>query len=82
MCRKLAPAAGRQRGIVKWYSRGKGYGFISLAEGPDVFLHKSGLRPEQVPCVGQLVEFSVTHGPRGVQASDVEILRVDSDVTC
>ncbi len=82
MCRKLAPAAGRQRGIVKWYSRGKGYGFISPAQGADVFLHKSGLRPEQTPCAGQLVEFSITHGPRGVQASDVEILHTDSDVTC
>jgi CspA family cold shock protein len=82
MCHRLAPAAGRQRGIVKWYSRGKGYGFISPIEGPDVFLHKSGLRPDQAPCVGQLVEFSITHGPRGIQASDVAILLMDSDATC
>ena len=82
MCRKLAPAPGRLRGIVKWYSRGKGYGFITPAQGAEVFLHKSGLRGEQVPCAGQLVEYAITNGPRGVQASDVEILRVDSEVTC
>lgn len=82
MCRKLAPASGRLRGIVKWYSRGKGYGFITPAQGADVFLHKSGVLGGQVPCAGQLVEYAVTNGPRGVQASDVEILRIDSEVTC
>lgn len=82
MCRKLAPASGRLRGIVKWYSRGKGYGFITPAQGADVFLHKSGVLGGQAPCAGQLVEYAVTNGPRGVQASDVEILRIDSEVTC
>ncbi len=82
MCRKLAPAPGRQRGIIKWYSRGKGYGFISPAQGPDVFLHKSCLRPEHVPCAGQLVEYAISYGPRGIQASDVEILPTDSGATC
>lgn len=82
MCCKLAPASGRLRGIVKWYSRGKGYGFITPAQGADVFLHKSGVLGGQAPCAGQLVEYAVTNGPRGVQASDVEILRIDSEVTC
>lgn len=82
VCRKLAPASGRLRGIVKWYSRGKSYGFITPAQGADVFLHKSGLRGEQVPCAGQLVEYAVTSSPRGVQACDVEILRIDSEVAC
>lgn len=82
MCHKLAPAAGRLRGIVKWYSRGKGYGFITPAHGADVFLHKSGLRSGQVPCAGQLVEYAVTNGPRGVQATDVEILHIDLELAC
>jgi CspA family cold shock protein len=74
MCERIAPAAGRKRGIVKWYSRGKGYGFITGVDGADVFLHKSGLREEQAPRAGQLVEFAVEHGPRGAQAVEVEAL--------
>jgi CspA family cold shock protein len=74
MCERIAPAPGRKRGIVKWYSRGKGYGFITGADGSDVFLHKTGLREEQAPRAGQLVEFAIGHGPRGAQAVDVEAL--------
>ncbi len=75
MCRRLAPQGGRQRGVVKWYSRGKGYGFITPAEGAEVFVHKSGLRGEQLSLrAGQLVEFSLTRGPRGAQADDIEVL--------
>ena len=62
MCRRIAPAAGRQRGIVKWYSRGKGYGFITTVQGADVFLHKSALAEGQSPCAGQLVEFALSEG--------------------
>lgn len=82
MCRKLAPASGRLRGIVKWYSRGKGYGFVTPVQGADVFLHKSGLRGGQIPCAGQLVEYAVGSGPRGIQATDVEILRIESEAIC
>ena len=74
MCERIAPGPGRRRGIVKWYSRGKGYGFITAIDGADVFLHKSGLRDEQAPRAGQLVEFAVGHGPRGAQAMQVEVL--------
>jgi CspA family cold shock protein len=74
MCRRLAPTVGRRRGIVKWYSRGKGYGFITTSQDGDVFLHKSGVVSGQVPCAGQLVEFDLTHGPHGVQAANLEIL--------
>ena len=76
MC--LAPPAGRQRGIVKWYSRAKGYGFITTVQGADVFFHKSGLQEGQSPCAEQLVEFSLTQGPRGVQAEGIEFLADES----
>ena len=77
-CRKLAPSSGRQRGLVKWYSRGKGYGFITPAAGPDVFVHKSGLGAATDSLrAGQLVEFAVTQGARGVQAERVVVLEVD-----
>ncbi len=76
MCRRLAPAVGRQRGLVKWFSRAKGYGFITPITGPEVFLHKSGLAAadQALPSAGQLVEFSLGHGSRGAQAEDVVIL--------
>ncbi len=75
MCQRLAPGPGRQRGLVKWFSRARGYGFITSTQGAEVFLHKSGLAPDQ-PCprVGQLVEFALSHGARGVQAEDSVIL--------
>lgn len=75
MCRRIAPAAGRQRGIVKWYSRAKGYGFITTARGADVFMHKSMLPEGKSPRAGQLVEFALAEGPRGVQAEAIEILQ-------
>lgn len=77
-CRRLAPAPGRQRGVVKWYSRGKGYGFITPAQGADVFVHKSGLVGESAALrVGQLVEFSVSHAARGAQAEQVVTLELE-----
>jgi CspA family cold shock protein len=77
-CRRLAPAPGRQRGVVKWYSRGKGYGFITPAQGADVFVHKSGLAGEPAALrVGQLVEFSVSHAARGAQAEQVVVLETE-----
>lgn len=75
MCQKLTPAPGRERGIVKWYSRAKGYGFITRAAGAEVFFHKSGLeRVEDAPTAGQLVEFALGRGPRGEQAEQVTLL--------
>ncbi len=74
-CRRLAPPPGRQRGVVKWYSRGKGYGFITPLAGADVFVHKSGLAGGVASLrAGQLVEFSVSHTPRGAQAEQVVVL--------
>jgi cold shock CspA family protein len=77
-CRKLAPAPGHQRGLVKWYSRGKGYGFITPAEGADVFVHKSVLgATTDALRAGQLVEFGISQGVRGMQAEQVVALEVD-----
>lgn len=83
-CRLLAPADGRQRGVVKWFSRAKGYGFITPVSGADIFVHKSALAAGQpLPCVGQLVEFSLGHGPRGAQAEALVMLdRTERDLAC
>lgn len=60
-------------GTVKWFNNQKGYGFISDAEGNDVFVHYSGLAMEGFKSLeeGQEVEFEVTEGAKGPQAINV-----------
>ena len=63
-------------GTVKWFSNEKGYGFISQADGEDVFVHFSAISSEGYKSLqeGQSVEFDVTDGPKGKQASNVRPL--------
>jgi cold shock protein len=60
-------------GTVKWFSNEKGYGFISQSDGEDVFVHFSAIQAEGYKSLqeGQAVEFDVTDGPKGKQASNV-----------
>jgi CspA family cold shock protein len=61
-------------GIVKWFSNSKGYGFISPDEGgEDVFAHFSAIEMEGYKSLneGQKVEFDITDGPKGLQASNI-----------
>ncbi len=65
--------AQRIRGVVSWFSAEKGYGFITPENGPDVFVHytaiqSSGYRKLEA---GDKVEFEITEGPKGKQASAV-----------
>ena len=66
----------RITGTVKWFSRTKGYGFITQPEGPDVFVHYSAIVGEGFRNLdeGQQVEFTVQQGPKGLQAEDVRPL--------
>lgn len=74
-CRVLTPAAGRERGLVKWYNARKGYGFISRAYGGELFIHRSALAPPQTGLQpDDLVEFEVELSPKGVQARHVVLL--------
>ncbi len=63
----------RITGIVKWFNRTKGYGFISREGGKDVFVHYSAIQGGGFRNLeeGQQVEFSVEEGPKGPQAVDV-----------
>ena len=62
-----------QQGIVKWFNAKKGYGFISDAEGNDVFVHFSAIVSDGFKTLeeGQAVEFDVVQGNRGEQAANV-----------
>lgn len=61
------------RGTVKWFNAEKGYGFISVEEGNDVFVHFSAIQGDGFKTLeeGQAVEFEITQGNRGPQASNV-----------
>lgn len=60
-------------GVVKWFSNQKGYGFITTDEGKDVFVHFSAIEGEGFKTLeeGQKVEFEITQGPKGEQATKV-----------
>ncbi len=61
------------KGTVKWFNSNKGYGFITPESGEDVFVHFSAIQSEGYKNLeeGQAVEFEVTNGPKGPQASNV-----------
>ncbi len=63
-------------GTVKWFSNEKGYGFISQSDGEDVFVHFSAIQTEGYKSLqeGQAVQFEVTDGPKGKQASNVRVV--------
>jgi CspA family cold shock protein len=63
----------KMTGTVKWFNNQKGYGFISDSEGNDVFVHYSGLVMDGFKSLeeGQAVEFEVTEGAKGPQATNV-----------
>ena len=66
----------RKEGTVKWFNSSKGFGFISQESGDDVFVHFQSIQSEGYKTLdeGQRVEFSVTEGQKGLQASDVKVI--------
>jgi cold shock protein len=76
----VRPGTGHERrvllvatGTVKWFNPDKGYGFITQENGPDVFVHFSAITGEGYRNLeeNQKVEFEVTQGDKGPQATNV-----------
>ena len=64
-------------GTVKWFNAEKGFGFISVEGGEDVFVHYSGLNMEGFKSLeeGAAVEFEITDGAKGPQAVNVTVVK-------
>ena len=64
-------------GTVKWFNDSKGFGFIKQDGGEDVFCHQSAIQSEGFRSLteGQVVEFEVNRGPKGLQAANVRVIR-------
>ena len=63
-------------GTVKWFSPEKGFGFLTQADGPDVFVHYSGITGDGYRNLeeGQAVEFDIVEGQKGPQAQNVRLV--------
>ena len=64
-----------EKGTVKWFNAAKGYGFIARAGGEDVFVHFKEITGDGYKNLneGDAVQFEVTTGPKGLQATNVSL---------
>ncbi|MCU0564778.1 MAG: cold-shock protein [Desulfobacterales bacterium] len=62
-------------GTVKWFNNDKGYGFIAQENGPDVFVHHSGINAAGFKSLkeGDKVTFDIQQGPKGPSAVNVTV---------
>lgn len=65
-----------QNGKVKWFSNEKGYGFLEIENGEDIFIHFTAIQGDGYKTLdeGQSVTFEVVEGNRGPQATNVKTL--------
>ncbi len=64
------------KGTVKWFNDSKGYGFIEQEEGPDIFVHHSGINATGFKSLkeGDSVTFDVEQGQKGLSAKNVTVV--------
>jgi len=69
-------SAERITGTVKWFSDQKGFGFLAVEGGKDVFVHHSAIEAQGFRTLteGQRVEFTVEQGPKGPSAANVRAI--------
>ena len=62
-----------ETGTVKWFNSSKGYGFITREQGDDVFVHYNAIQGDGYKSLdeGDQVQFEITQGPKGLQATNV-----------
>jgi CspA family cold shock protein len=74
--REYLQGADMTQGTVKWFNSEKGFGFISPTEGADVFVHFSEIEGNGYKSLdeNQQVEFEVSQGPKGPQATRVRAI--------
>ncbi len=67
----------RELGTVKWFNSSKGFGFLTMENGDDVFVHYRAIRGRgrRFLIEGQKVRFTVTEGEKGKQAENVSIVK-------
>jgi CspA family cold shock protein len=68
-------------GTVKWFHAPKGFGFITREDGePDLFVHFSAITMEGYKALkeNQRVSFEVVEGPKGLQATEVQVVTADA----
>jgi cold shock protein len=75
VCRSFVKEEVLAEGTVKWFSNEKGYGFISRDGEDDVFVHHSKIEMDGYRSLqeGQRVSFEVEQGPKGLQATNVQM---------
>jgi len=63
-------------GTVKWFNESKGYGFIEQEDGPDVFVHYSGITGNGFRSLneGDRVTFDIEQGQKGPAATNVTVV--------
>jgi cold shock protein len=63
-------------GVVKWFNSSKGYGFIEQENGPDVFVHHTGINANGFRSLneGDRVTFEIVQGPKGPAAANVTVV--------